>query len=264
MNAADIITALDLPDDARVGRRVPKRLLVENGTPAAGDGRRIEEGVEELVWVAALKPTTIGVPEYRDDVREYLEISVLRLGLHPGAKGGRLIELVHRAVPYPVLLIAEQEGLTNVSAVHKRWSEGESGKTVLDGEMAATRTNATDPACGAHADPLPPFYRALALGRQPRASLYTLYQGWIDALVALDIAWITGTFGLPVSCQAAVDRRDALREYTKLEAEIARLRTAAEKETQIPHQVDLNLEIRRLLADQAGSRERMQTVGTVA
>ena len=33
-----------------------------------------------------LKPTTIGVPEYRDESREYLEIAVLRLTLRPAAR----------------------------------------------------------------------------------------------------------------------------------------------------------------------------------
>ena len=89
-------------------QRVPKKLLLENGAPTAADKRHINEGIEELLWLAALKPTTIGVPDYRDDVREYLEIAVLRLSLRAGAKVPRLVEMVHRAVPYPLLLITAQ------------------------------------------------------------------------------------------------------------------------------------------------------------
>ena len=69
MNTADIITALDLPASARVDQRVPRKLLLENGAPTATDKRYITEGIEELLWVAALKPTTIGVADYRDEVR---------------------------------------------------------------------------------------------------------------------------------------------------------------------------------------------------
>src|SRR5215471_9089539 len=98
----DIISALDLPISSRVDQRVPKKLLIENGAPTAADKRQINEGIEELLWVAALKPTTVGVPEFRDDSREYLEIAVLQLVLRDGAKATRLVELVHRAVPYPV------------------------------------------------------------------------------------------------------------------------------------------------------------------
>ena len=78
-----LIAAFDLPAGARVEQRVPKKLLVENGAPTAADKRPINEGIEEAHWLAALKPTTIGVPEYRDDVREYLEIAVLSISPAP-------------------------------------------------------------------------------------------------------------------------------------------------------------------------------------
>ena len=57
MKPFDPIAALALPDDALVDRRVPKTLLIENGAPTAADKRRIREGIEEIQWLAALKPT---------------------------------------------------------------------------------------------------------------------------------------------------------------------------------------------------------------
>jgi len=56
---------------------VPKKLLVEQGAPTSADKRVINDGIEELYWIAALKPTIIGVPEFRSDEREYQDISVL-------------------------------------------------------------------------------------------------------------------------------------------------------------------------------------------
>ena len=100
MATFDPLAALGLPDEALVDKRVPKSLLIDNGAPTAADRRRIREGIEELRWVAALKPTTIGVAEFRDGTREYLEIAVLNLILRSGAHAARLAELVHRAVPY--------------------------------------------------------------------------------------------------------------------------------------------------------------------
>jgi hypothetical protein len=60
---SDLLAALELPDGCRVDQRVPKKLLLENGAPTAADKRLISDGIEELLWLAALKPTTIGVPE---------------------------------------------------------------------------------------------------------------------------------------------------------------------------------------------------------
>jgi hypothetical protein len=250
-SVAALLAALDLPASARVDRRVPKTLLVENAAPTAADKRRINDGIEELVWLATLKPTTIGVPAYRDDVREYLEIAVLRLLLRAGAKSSRLVELVHRAIPYPVVLIADGADET-LSLAHKRWSQGEKGKTVLDGDVLVID-------CEAKADAATwgLFLKALALGRQPQATLYALYRGWIDTLVALQAAKRTGTFVLASSETRFGARRDAVAECDRLEAEIARLRAAAAKEKQMSRRVELNLELKRVEAAQAAARANL-------
>ena len=109
MTLSRVVDALRLPPEARVERRVPKTLLLEHGAPTAADKRQIQDGIEEITWVAALKPATIGVPIYRDATREYLEVAALTMRLRGRARGSRLIELVHRAIPYPVLLITEDE-----------------------------------------------------------------------------------------------------------------------------------------------------------
>ena len=70
MNADILLEALVLPTSSRVDQRVSKRLLLENGGHTAASKRLINEGMDELFWLAALKPTTVGVPEYRDDTRE--------------------------------------------------------------------------------------------------------------------------------------------------------------------------------------------------
>ena len=255
MNGDPLLAALDLPAGCRVDQRVPKKLLLENGAPTAADKRIINDGVEELLWLAALKPTTIGVPDYRDDVREYLEIAVLRLTLRAAAKTTRLVELVHRAVPYPVLLLTEQadhDAPPGLSAAHKRWSQGEAGKTVLEGDVVAAEWDAEP-----DGERWPAFRDALALGKQPRTTLHALYQGWIDTLLALQAARVTGAFAVAADAEHAAARRDALQECARLDAEIARLRATAAKEKQMARRVELNLELKRVEAAQAAARANL-------
>lgn len=252
MNGDTLIGALDLPACSRVNQRVPKKLLLENGAPTAADKRLITDGIEELLWLAALKPTTIGVAAYRDETREYLEIAVLRLTLRAAAKATRLVDLVHRAVPYPLLLVTEQGERLGLSAVHKRWSQGEAGKTVLEGEVVVAAWDA-----GWDGEYGPAFRDALALGKQPRTTLQALYQGWIDALLALQAARVTGAFAVAANAQHAALRRDALQECVRLDAEVARLRATAAKETQMSRRVELNLVLKRVEAAQAAARAKL-------
>lgn len=252
MTSTDILSALDLPGSSRVDQRVPKKMLLENGAPTAVDKRLINDGIEELVWLAALKPTTISVPEYRDEVREYLEIAVLRLTLRAAAKAARLVELVHRAVPYPLLLLIDQGNRPGLSAAHKRWSQGEAGKTVLEGEVVAVEWDTEH-----NGETWPAFRDALALDKQPRTSLHALYQGWIDTLLAFQAARVTGTFVVAATAEHAAVRRDALQECVRLDTEIARLRATATKEKQMARRVELNLELKRMEAAQAAARANL-------
>jgi len=248
MKASLLLDALDLPASAMVDKRVPKSMLHEHGAPTAADRRQINEGIEHLVWVAALKPTTIGVAEFRDELREVLEIAVLQLTLRAAAKGGRLIELVHRAVPYPVLLIADQCSNASLSLAQKRWSQAEAGKTVLEGDVVTVEWDAEQ-----DDERWPAFRKALGLCQQPRTNLEALYQGWIDTLLALEAARVTGAFSVPTNPEQSGLRRKALQECTRLAREISRLRATAAKEKQMARRVDLNLELKRLEAAQAAA-----------
>ena len=252
MNVADLIAALDLPDAARVDQRVPKRLLVEHGAPTAADKRRINDGIEEVYWLAALKPTTVGVPAFRDTVREYLEIAVLRATLRADSKADRLAELTHRAVPYPVLLIAVQGDVISLSLAHKRWSQGEAGAMVLDGDLVGADLSAgLDGALGQG------FREALPLARHARTHLFALYQSWMDTVLTLLAARVTGTFASPDSPEHAVARRNALTQCARLDAEIARLRAAAAKERQVARQVEINLTLQRLKEQRDAARQEL-------
>ncbi|MDO8813444.1 MAG: DUF4391 domain-containing protein [Gallionella sp.] len=250
MTLQDLIAALELPASCRVDQRIPKKLLVENGAPTAADKRNITEGIEEIQWVASLKPSTIGVPKYRDETREYLEIAVLHIALRQDAKAARIAELTHRAVPYPILLLLTAQDKLNLSMAHIRWAQNEAGKVVLDGESVAVALNETTPA----PEVFSAFLQALSITRQPRENLMVLYQGWLDTLAAFQAAQLTGAFTQSQTDEQAVARRVSLRECREIEQQITALRAAAAKEKQLARQVALNLEIKMLQAKMSETR----------
>lgn len=246
MNSSDLITNLLLPGSARVDQRVPKKLLLENGAPTPVDKRLINDGVEEIHWLATLKPSTVGVPEYHDETREYLEIAVLTVTLREAAKASRLIELIHRAIPYPLLLITVQADSLCLSLAHKRWSQGESGKVVIEEIRQSTAFPASGPTTEQSA-----FLASLALASLPRSDLFALYQGWIDRLTSLEAAHITGKFSVPDSIDSSATMRAGLDARNKLNADISQLRAQAAKEKQLNHRVALNLRIKEMEAELA-------------
>lgn len=261
MRPQDIVLALGLPDGCRVDQRVPKKLLLENGAPTAADKRLINDGIEEIQWVAALKPNTIGVSDYRDDLREYLEIAVLTVTLRGASSKGdakptnavRLAELVHRAVPYPVLLLLKAGQSVTLSLAHKRWAQNEAGKIVLDGSVVSVVLPHDAPSETA----LSAFTQVLSLTSQPQTTLFGLYQGWIDNVQALLAARLTGSFKTADSPEQAAARHQALQECARLALEAIRLRAQAVREKQLARQVELNLALKRVQAQLAAVRQQL-------
>lgn len=270
LSAQTLIHALRLPESCRVDQRVPKKLLLENGAATAADKRLITEAIEEIQWVAALKPNTIGVPDYRDTLREYLEIAVLAVtvrGVVKPASHSRLAELVHRAVPYPLLLLLIEGQSLTLSLAHKRWAQNEADKVVLDGSLISVTVSASlsevNAADASHPDPAEAaqtesaFIQSLSVTRQPQATLHALYQGWVDCVQALLAARLTGSYQTPTTPEQAAARRQALADCERLEAEVSRLRAQALREKQLARQVELNLTLKRVQAELAAARRQL-------
>lgn len=246
MKLNDVIAALGLPDSAIVNQRIPKKMLAESGAPTTADKRGVLEDIDELKWVAALKPVNIAVPAYLENTRVYEEIAVLSLELRPTARAAHLAKLVHRAIPYPVLLFVSSGDSISVSLAHIRQAQNETDKMVLDGESILA--NIPDDETGQC------FLLALALAKQPRKDLFDLYQGWIDTVTALEAAALTGHFSPSLSRLQAQARRQALQHCREIQTRIDTLRAAAGKERQIARQVAANIEIRSLTAELSSAK----------
>ena len=246
MSLTVVLDALALPANAKVEQRIPKKLLVEQGAPTAADKRQIQDGIEELQWVAALKPTNIAVPAYRDAEREYLEVAVLTAVFRQNAKVVRLTELIHRAVPYPVLLVSSfRDGDTDsiaISAAHKRFAQNEAGKFVVD-EILTTAPMALNAVLPAATQA---FMGSLALSGLPTRDLFQLYQAWMNGIVGFAAANITGHFSLPESPEQTHRMRESVAQHSQIFNELAALRTQAVKEKQMNRLVELNTKIKRL------------------
>lgn len=238
MTVQKLISALALPESALVYQRVPKTVLIERAASTATDRKRIKESIKLLFWIAALKPNTIGVPIFRDEKHEYLEIAVLHVQFRSKNNSSRLIELIHRAIPYPVFLIVENNVGLSLSLAHKRWSQNEIDKMVLEeGYPHTTDIRADDPDI---------FFQSLALSCQPCTDMFALYHGWLDKVIALDVARLTGNFRVASKLDNLDKHRAVLAQIDELETEIARLRKIVAREKQISRQVELNLKIKQM------------------
>ena len=228
-----VIDALRLPASALIGQRIHKTVLVEHATVTAADKRAIDAGFDRIDWVATLKPAGIGVPGYSDDARVVEEVAVITARLRGDAKPARLAALLHRVIPYPVLLVLESGENTMLSLAPKRRSLGDAAKWVVEDMVTAPPLIVED-------DPQQSaFLVSLAVASLPHASLWLLYAGLIERAEAFAAARATGQFRLTVDADDAAARRAALAAHAGRVAEVARLRTAARRESRVAEAIAL-------------------------
>lgn len=251
MTPETVLEALAIPEAALQPRRVPKKLVAENGATTARDRTAILDGIGRLVWEATLKPGQTGAPVFQDALAEYSEIAVLTAEFRAGARVPRLLELIHRAIPYPVALIAGTVDEAIFSLAHIRRSQAESEKTVLDSEVMSV-------ALGDGAVAEDEFLISLAVQSLPRLHLRAFYQGWIDRVTALIAARMSGVFRLADSPQAAGIQAGAIADIESIQRRVSELRAQGRRETQMNRRVELNLEIKRLEESVARIREQLQ------
>ncbi|WP_332304326.1 DUF4391 domain-containing protein [Rhizobium sp. GR12] len=245
MNAATcisaVVDALGLPANARVDIRVPKKMLIEQGAHTSSDKRAIQDGIDELVWFAACKPASVGVPTFMDDVREYVEIAVIGCTFRADVKSNRLIELIHRAIPYPVILITADDRGIGVSLAHKRRAQNEAAKVVTDRNAITCLFDPTMPPPNEKA-----FLDSLELSKQSHRDLFALYDGWMARVEAMNAANLSGSFVVSTDDRQITRRRAAIEEYERLNKENLLLRSHAAKAKQISQRVDLNQKIKSI------------------
>jgi len=234
---------LTIPNACHLGKRVFKKLFHENAKLGVTDKKAFSEDIDTITWVYTLKPSTIAIQPYEDDHREYHEVAILQVNLKTLKRTSRIAEIIHRAIPYPLVLVLAFGTTCAISLAHKRFSQAEKGAIVAEEFIT---TDWIDLAPGSPTPIQQAFLDSLAITNLPQTHFFAFYSALMDRVIALDCARLTGEYRLEAAAERRESRRKCLARCHELEVRIAETRATAKKEKQINRLADLNLEIKRL------------------
>lgn len=251
MNADNLIEALRLPQATMLNQRLPKALIIENGANTAADRRLVRERVRRADWVASLKPSNVGLAATVGD-DGVNEIAVITVQCADGSQTDRVTEIIHRAIPYRVLLVINEGNHATMSVAHKRQSLADSDKTVIEiGPVNAELSTENDPATSEA------IARAFAIDYEPHTDLGGLYTGWMALAIAIRAYQRTGMFNVVEGTAEAKERWQSLQELERLDADMSKVESSANRATQMATQVELNTELQTLRKRHAAALERI-------
>lgn len=258
-----LLFKLGLPDASYLGKRIFKKHFFENATLTPADKKSLQDDVGTITWQYTLKPNTIQIKPYTDEQREYLEIAILEITLRSLRNYKHLAEVIHRAIPYPLLLVFVQNLRTSneeledddnsedmpretvskvaLSVAPKRFSQAEKGAIVAE-EFFTTGWIDFEKL----SDIEQTFLDRLNLSGLPHTHFLAFYLALVDRFIALDCASLTGKYRLDNEEISQEARRQQLTVCHDIEGKIIKLRATLRKETQFNRKVELNVQIKQL------------------
>ncbi|MFC1712480.1 DUF4391 domain-containing protein [Candidatus Poribacteria bacterium] len=233
--------AMAIPEACQLGKRVFKRLFHENAELNATDKKAFQEDIDTIIWQYTLKPNTIPIQAYEDDQREYLEVAVLQVDLKTQKRIGRIAEVMHRAIPYPLVVVFAFGMMCALSLAHKRFSQAEKGAIVAEEFIITDWIDLSAPTPVQQA-----FLDSLAVSTLSYTHFFAFYSALVDRCIAVECARLSGEYRLESAAAKLQNRREQLAACHELEVRIAEYKTAIKKEAQFNRQVELNTKIKEL------------------
>ncbi|MBS0354008.1 MAG: DUF4391 domain-containing protein [Proteobacteria bacterium] len=204
------------PEQARVGRVLPKARIYEHAGVSGAMRDKFVAEVEQIIWAYKLAPETLNLRAHAD----VLEIQVFDIALKGEDVDEDVLRTIDRAIPHPIVFQLWRGQEFRTVAAFKRRSHAGMDKPVIDGYLSS---------------PWLPHDSA----RQPlpiSLDLKGLYEQLLRSLLPLP-----ARHGETLREQLA--RLDALRSRQN---EYLRLQTRLRRERQFNRKVTLNAQLRAL------------------
>ncbi len=227
----DTYDFLNMPDSCFIGNTIYKKLFYENADLSTSDKSLFTDTINKVTWLYCLKPETINIPAYKDEMRDYPEIEVIEVLVHKDYKLKRIAEIIMRTIPYPMLLIFKLEDKRQFYVAHQRVSQSDSSRNTIE-EFIATDWLESDSA----------LFDKLDIKQMRFINFYTLYSDIVDTISIYKLSTIMQTDDRITGAEA----RELSAKIEDIEQKIISLRSKIKKETQFNRKMELNIEIKRL------------------
>ena len=233
---------LAVPDRCMLGKRLFKKQFYENAQLNVTDRKAFVEDIDSIEWRYTLKPSTINIPKFEDETREYLEIAILQVGLNATGRHGRIAGIMQKAIPYPVVIVFTEGDKIAINAADKRINRADANRIVVETthDTGWIDLAAPEPWQAAFLDD----FRVTNFSFR---DFLAFYGDIVQRIVALNCAVHTGRYEL-VSGETAstTDRLQALKQIEQLQRDETETRNKLKKEKNMGTQVQLNTRVKEI------------------
>lgn len=258
------LEGLNVPSSCVLNKPLFKKMFQQHAALDAKDKKALKDDVDKIRWLYTLKPSTINIAPFSDDLRDYGELAFLVVELSSAKNAERLGQLINRAIPYPTVIffvlseskiIGEDTEPNDEPDIEDRQKEHTNEQLAIC--VADKRINKADkekwviaalqlsPWLGlsSKTESEQEFVNSLTFTGLPHSNFWLFYQAIMARVQALQCAEISGRFHL-ASSEVTQQQADQLNRYRSIENDIKKLR-AQIKQAEFSQQVVLNSQIKQ-------------------
>lgn len=232
--------------------KIPERCLVKKKLTKAFFKRNFDLTLSEkgllddfsivvgMDWIASISPFNSNIPSVYIENRTYEEIQVIALQTTVESFDRyktRLIDLVQKYIPYHVVMIVYDSERIVINVYEKTVNANDANKRVLEAKYTTESISLGNLRLNQAT-----FIESLELAQLNKANLATLFQSYIQNIVALQASDIKGDFTAQDISKTEQDVQD-LAQIAQLKKEIEKLMKMAQKEQQLNNRVKINQQI---------------------
>lgn len=223
--------ALNIPSSCAVGNTIFKKHFYDTGDLSTSD-KALFTQIEKIVWLYCLKPETINIPPYKDELRDYPEIEFIEVSLVHDTNLRRIAEIIMRAIPYPLVLSFRLQDQLQLWTAHQRINLNDSSKNTLEEFIFTTWLKPTDK-----------LFPLLDITKMRFTNYFALYSDFLDT-----ISIYNAQSRANVGDISGEEARQLTSQIDELEQKLASLRASLKKESQFNRKMELNIRIKQIEA----------------
>ncbi|MFK5947760.1 MAG: DUF4391 domain-containing protein [Methylococcales bacterium] len=237
---------LNVPDTCLLNTRIYKKMLLDNTELTAKDKKLINDVIDAANWRYTLKPETINIPSYQTEALDYPEIAIIHISLKSDKQTKRLMGIIQRVIPYPLLIVVNYKNNIWFNLANKRQSLADSHKLTIEESFDSEWINEDS-----LTDIEEQFIQSLVCKEFDWTNMYCFYQSMVQRLLAFQTAQYTDEFVIKKQLSVNENNKNDINQQAQLtkiksiEQQQNQLKVELKKESQFNEKLNLNMRIKQ-------------------
>lgn len=234
---------LQIPERMIVGKKLPKTFFLKNFELSTTEKKFLSDEIESMELLANIKPSNSNINPYQDDNVIYEEIQVVLCSIKPNGlekSQNKAINLIQKYIPYPILLIVEDDTHFIINTTEKRINQNDRSKRTIEQIFTSPSTSKLYTT-----ELSQEFLSHVKFSSLDITNLETLYSSYSNAILKYQSATLTGTFNSKRGSRTA-EELQLLQQIEGLRTELQKQTARLKKETQLNQRVSINMEIQKI------------------